>query len=173
MQYHGIASYKFEYQLSTGGDWTTAVTTPSTATSYAYTIEGLTGGNSYNLRVKVADKAGNTGTGTNIATTKKPEKNPGGVINNITSEEIIYIGKTSPLITTNIGKTVEYDFTQKTVTFSENLSGGQTSYTGKVYSDWVCFAEDENFFGLISRGEKLKLVGVKGYNNRGTVCSTP
>ena len=61
IQYHGIASYKVEYQLSTGGDWTTAVTTPSTATSYAHTIEGLTAGTGYNLRVTVTDNAGNIG----------------------------------------------------------------------------------------------------------------
>ena len=93
MQYHGIASYKVEYQLSTGGDWTTAVTTPSTATSYAYTIEGLTASTEYNLKVTVTDNAGNSGTGTNIGTTKKPEKNPGGVINNITTDEFIYLGQ--------------------------------------------------------------------------------
>ena len=95
IQYHGIASYKFEYQLSTGGDWQTAVTTPSTATSYAHTIEGLTAGTGYNLRVTVTDNAGNSGTGTNIGTTKKPEKNPGGVINNITTDEFIYLGQKS------------------------------------------------------------------------------
>ena len=89
IQYHGIASYKFEYQLSTGGDWTTAVTTPSTATSYAYTYSSLTAGTGYNLRVTVTDNAGNSGTGTKTGTTKKPEKNPGGVIEDITVDEIV------------------------------------------------------------------------------------
>jgi len=117
MQYHGIASYKLEYQLSTGGEWQTALdTTASTATSYPYTIEGLTEGKSYNLRVTVTDRAGNTGTGSKTASTKKPEKNPGGVISNITTDTLIYPGQNSDIITKYTGQTVDYTFSPKTVT---------------------------------------------------------
>ena len=122
MQYHGIASYKFEYQLSTGGDWTTAVTTPSTATSYAHTIEGLTAGTGYNLRVTVIDNAGNSGTGTNTGTTKKPEKNPSGIIENITTGTILYPGKNSEIITTRTGKTVDYTYNRNFAHISEKLT---------------------------------------------------
>ena len=123
IQYHGIASYKFEYQLSTGGDWTTAVTTPSTATSYAYTIEGLTGGTGYNLRVTVTDNAGNSGTGTNTGTTKKPEKNPGGVIENITTDEFIYLGQNSTANYDKFGMIVKYTNNTKTAKVKQDLSG--------------------------------------------------
>ena len=123
IQYHGIASYKFEYQLSTGGDWTTAVTTPSTATSYAYTIEGLTAGTGYNLRVTVTDNAGNSGTGTNTGTTKKPEKNPGGVITDITTDEFIYLGQNGKRNITYEERIVKYNYVQKTASVNEKYSG--------------------------------------------------
>ena len=123
IQYHGIASYKFEYQLSTGGDWTTAVTTPSTATSYAYTIEGLTAGTGYNLRVTVTDNAANSGTGTNTGTTKKPEKNPGGVITDITTDEFIYLGQNGKRNITYEERIVKYNYVQKTASVNEKYSG--------------------------------------------------
>ena len=116
IQYHGIASYKFEYQLSTGGDWTTAVDTPNTSTSYAYTIEGLKGGKGYNLRVTATDRAGNSSTGTNTGTTVKPEKNPGGVINNITSNGNDFEIDTTYSNDANIGKKINFTTVGKTFT---------------------------------------------------------
>ena len=124
MQYHGIASYKLEYQLSTGGEWQTALdTTASTATSYPYTIEGLTGGTSYNLRVTVVDRAGNTDIGTNTATTKKPEKNPGGVITDITTDEYIYLGQHGNIQYLNAGINVDYQYRPRTATVSGDICG--------------------------------------------------
>ena len=123
MQYHGIASYKLEYQLSTGGDWTTAVdTTANTANSYEYTYGSLTGGKSYNLRVTVTDRAGNSSTGTNTGTTKKPEKNPGGVIDNIVSDDITVV--TPAIDLTSIGRVpVKYTYEVKTAHISASLAG--------------------------------------------------
>ena len=149
MQYHGIASYKFEYQLSTGGDWTTAVDTPNTSTSYAYTIEELTSGTGYNLRATVKDNAGNLGVVTKIITTKKSDKNPGGNINNIVSDDIIYPNSSSGLNTENTGKTVAYVFKPTTVTFSSLLSGGQTSYTSTNNFTWRILAENTQYFFLV------------------------
>ena len=123
MQYHGIASYKFEYQLSTGGDWQTALdTTANTANSYEYTYGSLTGGKSYNLRVTVTDRAGNSSTGTNTGTTKKPEKNPGGVIDNIVSDDITVVTPETNLKT--IGRVpVKYTYEEKIANISDSLVG--------------------------------------------------
>ena len=83
----------------------------------------MTGASSYNLRATVTDRAGNTGMGTNTATTRKPEKNPGGIINNITTGEVNYPGQIYALIESNLGKTVQYEFTPKTVQIPDTLSG--------------------------------------------------
>ena len=133
IQYHGIASYKFEYQLSTGGDWTTAVTTPSTATSYAYTIEGLTAGTGYNLRVTVTDNAGNSGTGTKTGTTKKPEKNPGGIINDITTETLITPEQNANC--TRKGKSVDYKPRLKNASFDAYLANEKASTSSTITYD--------------------------------------
>ena len=118
MQYHGIASYKFEYQLSTGGDWQIALdTTLSTDTSYDYMYEGLTGGKGYDLRVTVTDNAGNIGSGTNTVSTKKPEKNPGGVIDNIESDPIIYPGDCGGLDLSLSGQKVQLECDLQNVKF--------------------------------------------------------
>ena len=56
----GIAKYQFEYKLSTSSNYTTAAVIESNNTSYTYKYSGLTDETTYNLRVKVFDKAGNT-----------------------------------------------------------------------------------------------------------------
>ena len=129
MQYHGIASYKFEYQLSTGGDWTTAVDTPNTSTSYAYTIEGLTGGKGYNLKVTVTDNAGNIGTGTDTANTEKPEKNPGGVITDIEMNDFNYPGKKSTAVTNRMCTSVTIEAEPRTVTVGIEEAGIEGTYS--------------------------------------------
>ena len=85
MQYHGIASYTFEYKLSTDTEWTTV----PMQNSCEYTSEGLAEGKNYDLRVTVVDRAGNSSTGENSAKTSTHEKNPGGVITDITSSDNI------------------------------------------------------------------------------------
>ena len=159
MQYHGIASYKFEYQLSTGGDWTTAVDTPNTSTSYAYTIEGLTGGKGYNLRAIVTDRAGNSSTGTNTANTKKPEKNPGGVITDNTNDYVIGTTPTQPLINTLVGKTVLVPQNQRTVTYTTNLTGETAQYVPPSMSTWYVMAEDQLHYYLFCKRWKPHLDG--------------
>ena len=144
MQYHGIASYKFEYQLSTGGDWTTAVdTTASTDNSYEYTYGSLTGGKSYNLRVTVTDRAGNSSTGTNTGTTKIPEKNPGGVIGNITTDEKHFSIPTTGRYSSNLGKIVIYEPFQKSVTVPASITGAPTDqvYSSTSNLTWYVVAE--------------------------------
>ena len=168
MQYHGIASYKLEYQLSTGGDWTTAVDTPNTSTSYVYTIEGLTGGKGYNLRATVTDRAGNSSTGTNTANTKKPEKNPGGIINDIATGEIIYPGQFYALITSNLGKSVKYDFTPKTVQIAENLRyvKASSSYSSTGTEKWFVLFEDYGYLYVTCYGQLLELYEQQGFDYR-------
>ena len=151
IQYHGIASYKFEYQLSTGGDWTTAVTTPSTATSYAYTIEGLTAGTGYNLRVTVTDNAGNSGTGNNTGTTKKPEKNPGGVIEDITTGDLPTMGTDSGLTVNGISKRFELVSKEKTLEYSWVPNSTKYRVTFSSNSDWFLLAQDNDNYYLVSR----------------------
>ena len=119
MQYHGIASYTFEYKLSTAGNWTTALT----QTSANYTCEGLTGGKSYDLRVTVTDRAGNSSTGTNTGTTKKPEKNPGGVIEDITSDPSMDLTTNTSDLTKLEKRRVNYKFDEKTVHISQDIAG--------------------------------------------------
>ena len=173
MQYHGIASYKFEYQLSTGGDWQTALdTTASTANSYEYTYGSLTGGKSYNLRVTVTERAGNSSTGTNTANTKIPEKNPGGIINDIATGEIIYPGQFYALITSNLGKSVKYDFTPKTVQIAENLrhKDASSSYSSTGQEKWFVLFEDYGYLYVSCIGQSLTMGGYRGYNYR---CGNP
>ena len=51
----GIATYRFDYKLSTASTWING--TEQASTSYTYT--GLSSGQSYKLRVAVKDNAGN------------------------------------------------------------------------------------------------------------------
>ncbi len=68
----GVKNYTFEYKLSTASTYTG--TTTKTTTSH--TFEGLTPGQTYNFKVTVTDKAGNTkeaiATGSTLAPTPMP-----------------------------------------------------------------------------------------------------
>ena len=167
MQYHGIASYKFEYQLSTGGDWTTAVTTPSTATSYGYTYSRLTAGTGYNLRVTVTDNAGNSGTGTNTVTTKNPEKNPGGVINDIISMEEGFTIPTDNIITDNLGKQIDLETSSRKILIPGRISGSSDQYYETDQNEtWYVFAEDSTYLYVVSIGNYITLNGLTGWANQ-------
>ena len=152
MQYHGIASYTFEYKLSTDSNWTTAPTQNTNNGSCDYTCEGLTGGKSYNLRVTVTDRAGNSGTGTNTATTTKPEKNPGGVITDITTDDIPMMGENSRLSTENIGKPYDMFNKMKKLSYSWYNGGPVQEITFPSGIKWSILAEDdENVYIVRSR----------------------
>ena len=73
------------------------------------------------MRVTVADQAGNSGTGTNTANTRKPEKNPGGVINNIVSGEINFANNDNYYGKSRVGKQVNFHFTPRTATMGATL----------------------------------------------------
>lgn len=141
--YHGIASYRFEYKLSTDSNWTTEPTQNTNNGSCNYTFERLTGGKSYDLRVTVTDQAGNSGTGTNTANTSKPEKNPGGIIEDITTDDLPMMGQNSNLTTENMGKPYDMFNTKKTLTYSIYKDGTKETITFPEGIDWFVFAEDE------------------------------
>ena len=166
MQYHGIASYKFEYKLSTDTNWTTGTTTNSSNGSCDYTIEGLTSGKSYNIQVTVTDRAGNSGMATTVARTSKHEKNPGGVITDITtSEDLIIPGWDSELITTNIGKTVNYTYTERKIDISGIDGIDNNTINAPKIVEWKILAEDEKYIFITARGASITLRGLKGYSN--------
>lgn len=150
MQYHGIASYTFEYKLSTDSNWTTAPTQNTNNGSCDYTCEGLTGGKSYNLRVIVTDRAGNSGTGTNTATTTKPEKNPGGDIDDITSEppgEEFY----NNLDFTRCGTLIDIRNTQKKATYLPDYGASKTTVQFNQ-STWILMMENDEYYFAACRG---------------------
>ena len=150
MQYHGIASYKFEYQLTTGGDWQTALdTTASTANSYEYTYGSLTGGKSYNLRVTVTDRAGNSSTGTNTGTTVKSEKNPGGIITDIVSDDTLQPILPSTDFNTIKQTPVNYEYEEKKVFISSSICGSTNEITGTVTGNWLLLYETRRFLLLV------------------------
>ena len=166
--YHGIASYKFEYQLSTGGDWTTAATTPSTATSYNYTYQGLTAETRYNLKVTVIDHAGNIGAIDGNSTTISAGYEP---------------------IEADIGKPVYY--VPKTNTFSKEILKQYSGSTNNSYDfstdstlRFIWNLDDRYMYlvpGRVGKGTdvangKIWLGEYLGYNNGLTllnqICST-
>ena len=61
----GVYSYQFQRSTTSAtSEFTTVATQTSSATSYSYTYNNLTGGTTYYLRVVVTDRAGNTATST-------------------------------------------------------------------------------------------------------------
>lgn len=58
--YHGIASYKFEYKLTSSNDWISKETIVTNENASKYTYTGLREKTSYDFRVTATDKAGNT-----------------------------------------------------------------------------------------------------------------
>ncbi|MCI9275306.1 MAG: fibronectin type III domain-containing protein [Clostridia bacterium] len=68
----GVKNYTFEYKLSTSNSYTG--TTKKTTTSH--TFEGLTAGQTYNIKVTVTDNAGNTKEATVAGSTLAPTPTP-------------------------------------------------------------------------------------------------
>lgn len=165
MQYHGIASYKFEYKLSTDTNWTTGTTTNSSNGSCDYTIEGLTSGKSYNIQVTVTDRAGNSGMTTNLARTTKAEKNPDGVINNITTDELIFPGSVSEIITDNVGKHVNYSYNLKEIKVPYKYSSWEQHLKPTGNEFWQVWAETKDYIFITSIGPFLELQNYGGYAN--------
>lgn len=60
MQLHGVYSYTFDYKINGTSRWITAETKLSSSSAYGYTYKNLEEGKTYDLRVVVADTAGNT-----------------------------------------------------------------------------------------------------------------
>ena len=147
----GIASYKFEYKLSTASSWSTAATKTSTSTSYSYTYTGLTEGKTYNLRVTVTDKAGNAYTGSSVNGTTKTS----GI---------------TPTPTSDIGKYVNYKPTSGSYTASRSYSGSGSnqSFSTETSLKWRIWNVDSSKIYLISdqpTTSVLTLSSAIGYNN--------
>ena len=68
----GVKNYTFEYKLSTSNSYTG--TTKKATTSH--TFEGLTAGQTYNIKVTVTDNAGNTKEATTTGATLAPTPTP-------------------------------------------------------------------------------------------------
>lgn len=95
--YHGIASYKFEYKLTSSNDWITKQTITTSENSAKYTYTGLREKTSYDFRVTVTDKAGNTNisavkTGTTAETKDETAPNPPNVVisGNVRKKWMVY-----------------------------------------------------------------------------------
>ena len=169
MQYHGIASYKFEYQLSTGGDWQTALdTTASTANSYEYTYGSLTGGKSYNLRVTVTDRAGNSSTGTNTGTTKKLEKNPGGVIEDIVVDNVTYPGQNSSIDFSRSGAILPITCETRSCQYDlmSEYKVKRLTYTPLPDPVWVLICEDKDNYFASTLGTQITNIDKHPYNSK-------
>lgn len=110
----------------------------------------MTAGIEYDLKVTIIDNAGNSRT-SDISTVSTKKRNESGTITDITTDDIIYPGKNSALIGTNVGKTIDYTFTPKTAKFSAELSGGTRSYTSRSDIEWYVWAEDNEYIYIIRK----------------------
>ena len=77
--------------------------------------------------------------------TPNPGKNPGGVITDIITDEIIIPGANSDLIVDNVGKTVDYTYTTKSIDIKKFEDYCTVENTDKVVSNWVVYAEDTEY----------------------------
>ena len=138
----------------------------TTENSCEYTCEGLAKGEKYDLRVTTTDGAGNFSVVTTAKRTSLPIKNPNDVITDITSPEFIFPNWKEASRTALYGKTVDYSFTPKSVTFSADLSGNGTTFQENEQLTWYVLCVDKDYLWITTVGARLTLRDVNGYNNR-------